>query len=183
VNCSQDPVGPFYHTRSSATIAQVSFHPWGVDDTTLLVLTSDGLIREYNILEDPEEPTQILDFSQPDGERSVPPVEPLPHRGVRYGLNSTPSRRRETSASATPSRRRSRSRPRSRSRSRATPSHSLNHAKTGQNGMFGLMEDTASKAVSFCLGKGDSDWTPFTLYCLMQNGDLFCVCPYLPKTA
>jgi nucleoporin NUP82 len=42
-------------------------------------------------------------------------------------------------------------------------------------------------AVSFTFGathaEERSGWAPFTLYCLMQNGDLYSVCPYLPKTA
>lgn len=184
-NTSQDPVGPFYHTRSSETIAKVSFHPWGVDDTTLLVLTSDGLLREYNILEDPEEPTQIIDFSQADGESSLPPVNPNPHRGVRYGLHSNGSsaRQREKSTSATPTKRRSRSRSKSRSRSRATSHHRSKPGKHGKASMFGDRDDASLRAASFSLGKGDSDWAPFTLFCLMQNGDLYCVCPYLPKSA
>lgn len=184
---SQDPVGPFYHTRSSETIAKVSFHPWGVDDTTLLVLTTDGLLREYDILEDPEEPTQVFDFSQPDGQSSLPPVDPIPHRGVRYGLNSNSSstRRREKSESATPTSRRTRSRTRSRSRSksRATPSNGTYHSKNSKAGMFGDRDEASSRAVSFCVGQGESDWAPFTLFCLMQNGDMYCVCPYLPKKA
>lgn len=183
---SQDPVGPFYHTRSSETIAKVAFHPWGIDDSTLLVLTSDGLLREYDILQDPEEPTQVIDFSQVHGDSSLPPAGLAPLRGVRYGLNSSTPRRRERTSSATPTRRRSRSRSRSRSRtrsvSRAISSHGLN-GKTSTGGTFGDRDDTSTRAAAFCFGKGNADWSPFTLYCLMQNGDLYCVCPYLPKSA
>lgn len=48
---------------------------------------------------------------------------------------------------------------------------------------FGDTDEGADTAVSFCCGEGEGDWSPFTLYCLMQNGDVYCVCPYLPKKA
>lgn len=41
----------------------------------------------------------------------------------------------------------------------------------------------ASVAVSFCLGQGDSDWGPLTIYGLMRNGDVVAICPFLPKKA
>lgn len=54
------PVGSFYHTRGSPRIAKVLWHPWGQNGSSLLVLTDDGILREYDISADPSEPAQSL---------------------------------------------------------------------------------------------------------------------------
>ena len=38
------------------------WHPWGEHASSLLVLTTDALLREYNIADDAQEPTQTLSF-------------------------------------------------------------------------------------------------------------------------
>jgi nucleoporin NUP82 len=40
-----------------------------------------------------------------------------------------------------------------------------------------------SEAVSFAIGQGQNDWAPFTVYGLMQNGDVYAVCPFMPTKA
>ena len=40
-----------------------------------------------------------------------------------------------------------------------------------------------SEAVSFAIGQGQNDWAPFTVYGLMQNGDIYAVCPFMPTKA
>lgn len=44
-------------------MAQISWHPWGANSSSLLVLTSDAALREYAISEDAEEPAQTVSFS------------------------------------------------------------------------------------------------------------------------
>lgn len=47
-----------------------------------------------------------------------------------------------------------------------------------------LAEDASEREiVSFALGKGRADWGPLTVYALMKSGDIYAVCPYLPKNA
>ena len=180
---SHDPIGPFYHSPSSPPIAKVSFHPWGEHDAILLVLTADGLLREYDILHDAEEPTQITDFSAASGTAGR---TAMPSRGVSYGLSSafTPSKaeksRRQRSASATPS---SRALVQRNARGGTPMSTSYGKGASSARHAFGDVDEGADTAVSFCCGEGEGDWSPFTLYCLMQNGDIYCVCPYLPKKA
>ncbi|KAK4051279.1 hypothetical protein OIO90_004760 [Microbotryomycetes sp. JL221] len=48
---------------------------------------------------------------------------------------------------------------------------------------FSAVDESATEAVSFCLGQGQGDWGPATLYCLMKNGDVKAICPFLPKKA
>ncbi len=43
-------------------MASVVWHPWGDEASSLLVLTTDSLLREYNIADDAQEPTQTLSF-------------------------------------------------------------------------------------------------------------------------
>ena len=162
---SHDPIGPFYHSPSSPSIAKVLFHPWGEHDAVLLVLTSDGLVREYDILHDPDEPTQVTDFCSTG---SI-----LPARGVSYGM-TTPKKPTD------PRRPMSSSKALVRSQRSGTPFRNVN-AKG--KGTFGDSDDGADIAVSCCIGEGEGDWSPFTLYCTMANGDIYCVCPYLPKKA
>ncbi|OZJ05957.1 hypothetical protein BZG36_01183 [Bifiguratus adelaidae] len=44
---------------------------------------------------------------------------------------------------------------------------------------YGLSSE-CDQAVSFCFGKGDDKWGEMALYCLMQNGDVYGVCPFIP---
>ena len=39
------------------------------------------------------------------------------------------------------------------------------------------------RAVSFALGQGTSDWGALTLFVLTANGELYGICPYLPRHA
>lgn len=48
---------------------------------------------------------------------------------------------------------------------------------------FSADDEDASVAVSFCIGEGQADWGPLTLYGLMRNGDILAICPFLPARA
>ncbi|CAJ0882182.1 15507_t:CDS:10 [Entrophospora sp. SA101] len=37
------------------------------------------------------------------------------------------------------------------------------------------------KAVSFCFGQGNKGWSNFTVYVLFDNGDVYAMCPIVPK--
>ncbi|TDL29694.1 hypothetical protein BD410DRAFT_817721 [Rickenella mellea] len=63
VDCKSVQIGQYYHASSSSPpIAKIEWHPWGEAGSTLLVMTSDGKMREYDISVDPEEPQQTLSF-------------------------------------------------------------------------------------------------------------------------
>ncbi|CAA7259542.1 unnamed protein product [Cyclocybe aegerita] len=63
VDCKSVQVGQFYHAaQNSAPIAKIDWHPWGEAGSTLLVMTADGRLREYDISVDTEEPQQVLTF-------------------------------------------------------------------------------------------------------------------------
>ncbi|GAA5903052.1 hypothetical protein JCM6882_009679 [Rhodosporidiobolus microsporus] len=65
LDCRSLPVGKFYHALpGSPLVAQTLWHPWGEHASSLLVLTADSLLREYNISEDVEEPAQTLSFTR-----------------------------------------------------------------------------------------------------------------------
>jgi len=44
-------------------------------------------------------------------------------------------------------------------------------------------DDEDFEATALCFGSGEGDWGPLTAYCLMNNGSIYAVCPYLPKAA
>ncbi|KAJ7937199.1 hypothetical protein B0H13DRAFT_2226595 [Mycena leptocephala] len=47
-----------------------------------------------------------------------------------------------------------------------------------------LAEDASEREVaSFSLGQGRADWGPLTVYALMKSGDIYSICPYMPKNA
>ncbi|KAG1820314.1 uncharacterized protein BJ212DRAFT_1339285 [Suillus subaureus] len=102
VDCKSIQVGFFYHhSHSSAPIAKIEWHPWGEAGSTLMVMTVDGKLREYDISVDTEEPQQVLSF---------------------------------------------------------------------------VSEKKTSK-------KGKADWGPLTVYAVMRSGDIYAICPYMPKNA
>ncbi|KAH7916326.1 hypothetical protein BJ138DRAFT_1075738 [Hygrophoropsis aurantiaca] len=119
IDCKAIRVGQFYHvSHSSAPIAKIAWHPWGEAGSTLMVMTVDGKLREYDISMDTEEPQQVLSFV-PD-----------------------------------------------------------------KKGSSFLAEDPSEREVaSFTLGKGKADWGPLTVYAAMRSGDIYSICPYMPKNA
>ncbi|GAA5969759.1 hypothetical protein JCM21900_004192 [Sporobolomyces salmonicolor] len=63
LECRSLPVGKFYHgLPGSPPVAQALWHPWGEHSSSLLILTTDSLLREYTISDDVEEPSQTLSF-------------------------------------------------------------------------------------------------------------------------
>ncbi|KJA30085.1 hypothetical protein HYPSUDRAFT_32154 [Hypholoma sublateritium FD-334 SS-4] len=63
LDCKAIQIGQFYHaTPHSAPLAKIEWHPWGEAASTLLVMTIDGKLREYDISTDTEEPQQVLTF-------------------------------------------------------------------------------------------------------------------------
>ncbi len=52
-----------------------------------------------------------------------------------------------------------------------------------RRGAFGIGSQSESTAVSFTFGRGQADWGPLTVYGLMANGDIWVICPYLPRNA
>ncbi|ORY34904.1 hypothetical protein BCR39DRAFT_515491 [Naematelia encephala] len=53
--------GYLYSSSSKTEITKVSWHPWGAGGNSLWILTSDGKLREYDILQ-PEDPAQEFSF-------------------------------------------------------------------------------------------------------------------------
>ncbi|KAI0321851.1 hypothetical protein OF83DRAFT_162519 [Amylostereum chailletii] len=120
IDCKSIQVGQFYHGSPVAPpVAKVQWHPWGEAGSTLMVMTVDGKLREYDISVDTEEPTQIISFTS----------------------------ERRTS-------------------------------KT-----FNAFDAAEQEVASFTLGKGRADWGPLTIYAVMKSGDVYSVCPYMPKNA
>ena len=61
--CRSLSVGRYYHSLpGSPPVASAVWHPWGEEGSSLLVLTTDSLLREYNIADDAQEPAQTLSF-------------------------------------------------------------------------------------------------------------------------
>ena len=47
-----------------------------------------------------------------------------------------------------------------------------------------LAEDASEREVaSFTLGRGKADWGPLTVYAVMKSGDVYSICPYMPRNA
>ncbi|KAI0053097.1 hypothetical protein FA95DRAFT_1552989 [Auriscalpium vulgare] len=120
IDCKSIQVGQFFHASTTAVpVAKVDWHPWGEAGSTLMVMTIDGKLREYDISVDTEEPLQVVSF--------------------------VPERR----ASKT----------------------------------FNAIDKADLEVASFTLGKGKADWGPLTVYAVTRSGDVYAVCPYLPKNA
>ncbi|KAG9099424.1 hypothetical protein FRC06_005294 [Ceratobasidium sp. 370] len=65
LECSSIQIGEYYHIPGSSRITKVDWHPWGEGGASLLVLTSDGQLREYDVAKDPGEPQQTVDLLRP----------------------------------------------------------------------------------------------------------------------
>ncbi|THH33582.1 hypothetical protein EUX98_g536 [Antrodiella citrinella] len=63
IDCKSIQIGQYYHaSKDSAPIAKIEWHPWGDGGTTLMIMTTDGKMREYDISQDTEEPQQVVSF-------------------------------------------------------------------------------------------------------------------------
>ncbi|KAH7343719.1 hypothetical protein B0J17DRAFT_643651 [Rhizoctonia solani] len=65
IECSSIQIGEYYHVPGSSKITKVDWHSWGEGGASLLVLTSDGLLREYDVSKDPSEPQQTVELLAP----------------------------------------------------------------------------------------------------------------------
>ncbi|CUA70126.1 hypothetical protein RSOLAG22IIIB_00473 [Rhizoctonia solani] len=65
IECSSIQIGEYYHVPGSSKITKVDWHPWGEGGASLLVLTSDGQLREYDVSKDPSEPQQTVELLAP----------------------------------------------------------------------------------------------------------------------
>ncbi|KLO19835.1 hypothetical protein SCHPADRAFT_864426 [Schizopora paradoxa] len=65
IDCKSLRIGKDYHSSDSSPIAKVDWHPWGETGSTLLVMTTDGKLREYDVSLDPDEPCKVVDFVPP----------------------------------------------------------------------------------------------------------------------
>ncbi|KAF9008902.1 hypothetical protein BDQ17DRAFT_1349165 [Cyathus striatus] len=80
-------VGQFYHSAAnSAPIAKVDWHPWGEAGSTLLVMTIDGKLREYDISVDSEEPQQVLSFVSERKSKSFVAEDPAEREAASFVL-------------------------------------------------------------------------------------------------
>lgn len=124
-------IGAYYHApHANAPIAQCRWHPCGADGASLVVLTDDAIVREYDVSRDVDEPQQT--------------IAALPRR-------------------------------------------------TRASSVFSAEDDDNSLAVSFSFGHGlqptmrdvpsSPSWLAFTLFVLMQSGDVYVLCPFMPKYA
>ncbi|WFD33639.1 hypothetical protein MCUN1_000452 [Malassezia cuniculi] len=115
-------LGTFYHApQGSVPIAQAVWHPLGENSASLLVLTADGVVREYDVTRNVDEPQQTIACVPRRNKRSV----------------------------------------------------------------FSAEDDDSSVAVSLAVGASctTGDWLMLSLFVLMQNGDVWALCPFLPKHA
>ncbi|WFD19416.1 hypothetical protein MCAP1_001646 [Malassezia caprae] len=64
-------IGAFYHApHGTSAIAQCRWHPLGAEGASLVVLTEDAIVREYDVAHDVEEPKQTIAVLPPT--RSAP---------------------------------------------------------------------------------------------------------------
>lgn len=114
-------VGTFYHApHGTSPIAQCKWHPYGAGGVSLIVLTEDAVVREYDVSHDVDEPQQTLAvLGQP----------------------------------------------------------------TRTSNMLSAEDDDAKVAVSCTFGEESSSWLLFTLLVLMRSGDVYLLCPFMPKRA
>ncbi|KAI0796551.1 nuclear pore component-domain-containing protein [Abortiporus biennis] len=87
VECKSIQIGQYYHAaQSSPPIAKIEWHPWGQGGTTLLVMTVDGKLREYDIALDTEEPQQVLSFVPEKKSKSFVAEDPTEREVVSFTL-------------------------------------------------------------------------------------------------
>lgn len=125
-------IGAFYHApHGTPAIAQCRWHPLGTEGASLVVLTEDAIVREYDVVRDVDEPQQTIAV--------LPSSRPAPSKW------SAADEDEQCAVS------------------------------------FACVRDGASLADS--RDTGPVSWLPYTLFVLMRSGDIFALCPFLPRYA
>jgi nucleoporin NUP82 len=186
IQCSTIPIGLDHHL---GTIAKLLWHPWSHRASTLLILYSSGFLLEYDVSRDAANPTQILDLNSPNSLQLTP--------STRLTTSATSSQLYEGHPSIISSfqkvslnSQRHSINPHGKN-THKKPDSKLSHSpgasksllNSSHSGTYGSTDRASCTAVSICFGTGTADWGPLTLYVVMLNGDLYAICPYLPKNA
>ncbi|KAH9466303.1 hypothetical protein MJO28_001081 [Puccinia striiformis f. sp. tritici] len=165
IDCQATVIG---HSNSLA-VKKVLWHPWSHRASTLLILYDNGILHEYDVSRDALNPAQIIDFNSPYSLTSSAEYERHP---------SLISSFKQVSLSSSPFSSSNHHHPITSKRASSSadyPSHN--------SGTYGSEDKASSTAISICFGTGTGDWGPLTLYAIMMNGDMYAICPYLPKNA
>ncbi|KAI8803674.1 hypothetical protein BJ742DRAFT_682873 [Cladochytrium replicatum] len=140
--CKYCRIGEYIHSTDRVTrIAKIAWHPLSENQSHLVVLSSDGALRMYNVVLMPDEP-EFEYFTVPPARASRASM-----LGTSYGLGFE---------------------------EREAISFSLGSCGGGLPGT-NLADSDAGQ------GMGEVGWGPFTIYVLMKNGDVYCVCPVMPN--
>ncbi|KAJ9097753.1 hypothetical protein QFC21_004791 [Naganishia friedmannii] len=62
LDCDGGLVGAEVYHSESSKVAKVDWHPWGEDGKSLLILTEDGILREFDVQRDCDESQQEVSF-------------------------------------------------------------------------------------------------------------------------
>lgn len=63
------------------------------------------------------------------------------------------------------------------------PQQVLSFVPEKKSKSFVAEDPSEREVVSFTLGQGQVDWGPLTMYAIMKSGDVYAVCPYMPRNA
>ncbi|OLL25409.1 Nucleoporin nup82 [Neolecta irregularis DAH-3] len=117
-------IGKIYHSEATGNhIVKAIWHPFGKNDGSLLVMSSDSMLRLYDLALSYNEPEQTIDLF---------------------------------------------------------PSRYETRSLSNKKGLFIAGEDEI-EAASCTFGTGTDDWSPFSVYIVMRNGDIYAVCPVVPS--
>ncbi|MBW0479075.1 hypothetical protein O181_018790 [Austropuccinia psidii MF-1] len=178
LDCQINSIG--HPSTHDLIINKVIWHHWSHLHSTILILYSNSIIYEFDCSFNTQVPTQTIDFNylSPIQDSLIfhhptnNQIDSINHfQNLDISSNqSSPSPKHINSV---------KKKPHSGSSSPSKINQNPNHSKPG--GTYGNIHSSDFDAVSICLGTGSGDWGPLTLYCIMQNGDLYAICPYLPK--
>jgi len=63
------------------------------------------------------------------------------------------------------------------------PQQVLSFVPEPKSRSFKAEDNSEREVASFSLGKGRADWGPLTVYAVTMSGDIYSICPYLPRNA
>ncbi len=63
------------------------------------------------------------------------------------------------------------------------PQQILSFVPERKSKSFVAEDESEREVASFTIGKGKADWGPLTIYVVMRSGDIYAICPYMPKNA
>ncbi|KAJ3195976.1 hypothetical protein HK101_010482 [Irineochytrium annulatum] len=175
ISVQASEIGSLHHTIDDVNrVVEAKWHPASESRMHLVVLSSNSVVRIYDVKNNPDDPEQTYSFSDLSPTEDLedtsfvtaPPYRPSPRKMNRAGMFTPDVEELEMELQI--------------QLERDFEAQAQISSPQRKVMAFAKADTGTLEAASFGFGSGRG-WGPFTLYCLMRNGSVYALCPVIPS--